>query len=146
MTRSFAPGLTVSVEERPNNADILVLEQGLFEFESERLGPPQHVQMALFLRDGDGKVMGGIDAHFMWCRLFVKTMWIDARLRGLGHGGRLLALAEKEAQARSCLGVWLTALGERARGFYEKLDYRTVGEIVDYVGGQSLYTLEKRFA
>ncbi len=145
MPEVFAPGLLVTIEDRPLSPDVFTLEQGLFDFESARLGPPQHAQLAVFLRDAGGKVVGGVDGHLMWRRLFVKTMWIEAKLRGQGHGAGLLARVEKESLARICRGVWLTALGDRACGFYRKSGYIVVGEIADYVAAQSLYTLEKRF-
>jgi len=55
----------------------------------------------------------------------------------------LMLTVEDEARQRGCRSIWLTALGEPAASFYRRLDYVEIGVLVDYVGGQSLFTLHK---
>lgn len=138
-----APVLTTNIETSPHFADIAVLEQGLFAFEEARLGSPGHTEFAVFLRDDEGRILGGIDGHIMWHRLFIKTVWLDETVRGHGHGSRLMAVMEEEAARRRCRSVWLTALGVRALHFYRRLGYEIFGALDDYVGGQSLYSVQK---
>ncbi len=138
------PAFSTEIETSPHFADIAVLEQGLFAFEEARLGSPGHTEFAVFLRDDKGQILGGIDGHIMWCRLFIKTVWLDEALRGQGHGTRLMAVMEEEAARRGCRSVWLTALGARALHFYQRLDYVIFGILDDYVGGQSLYSVQKQ--
>jgi ribosomal protein S18 acetylase RimI-like enzyme len=135
--------LKLSIEPNPTLADLGVLERGLFQFEENRLGSPEHAHFAILLRDETGQVQGGIDGHIMWKRLFIKTAWVAAPLRGQGIGTKLMLAAEREARARHCRCLWLTALGDHACHFYERLDYKKFGELVDYVKGQSLYSLQK---
>jgi ribosomal protein S18 acetylase RimI-like enzyme len=137
--------LRLSTEPNPNTADIGVVERGLFQFEENRLGSPEHAHFAIFLRDDLGQIQGGVDGHVMWHRLFVKTLWIPETLRHQGLGTRLMHAAEEEAKQRQCRSVWLTALGDRALRFYTRLDYTIFGVLDDYVKGQSLYSLQKPF-
>lgn len=139
-----ADGLTVRVEQDPNASEVAYIERGLYVFEEARLGSPEHRHFAVFLRDSAGHIQGGVDGHVMWHRLFIKTLWLPENLRGRGLGSRLMAATEDEARARGCRGMWLTALGDHPRRFYLRLGFVTIGELRDYVGGQSLYTLEKR--
>ena len=135
--------LRLSTEPNPNATDVSVVERGLFLFEENRLGSPEHAHFAIFLRDDLGQIQGGVDGHVMWHRLFVKTLWIPETLRHQGLGTRLMHAAEEEAKARQCKSVWLTALGDRALRFYTRLDYTIFGVLDDYVKGQSLYSLQK---
>jgi len=135
--------LHVSVEEEPAAADIGVIERGLFAFEEARLGAPEHTQFAVLLRDHLGGVLGGLDGHVMWRRLFIKTFWLPDGLRGQGYGSQLLTEAESEAKLRGCSGIWLTALGDRAKNFYTMRGYQVFGRLPAYVEGQDLYSLAK---
>lgn len=144
ITQSPSEVLSIRVEQEPNAGEVAYIERGLYVFEEGRLGSPEHSHFAVFLRDSAGHVQGGVDGHVMWHRLFIKTLWLPESLRGRGLGTRLMTTTEAEARARGCLGMWLTALGDHPRHFYLRLGFVTIGELRDYVGGQSLYTLEKR--
>jgi GNAT superfamily N-acetyltransferase len=135
--------LTLSVEPNPTPADVGVVERGLFLFEENRLGSPEHAHFAIFLRDDLGQIQGGVDGHIMWGRLFIKTLWVPEMLRHQGLGTRLMHAAEQEGKQRGCRSLWLTALGDRALHFYTRLDYTIFGVLQDYVEGQSLYSLQK---
>jgi ribosomal protein S18 acetylase RimI-like enzyme len=139
-----AARLRLSIEPNPNPAEVGIVERGLFLFEENRLGSPEHAQFAIFLRDELGQVQGGVDGHVMWRRLFIKTLWISESLRRQGLGTRLMHAAEEEARRRQCLSLWLTALGDRALRFYLRLDYTVFGVLEDYVKDQSLYSLQKK--
>lgn len=143
MIRPDRDTVLIGVEANPNLADVAVLERGLFAFEEARLGPPEHAHFAVFARDTEGRIEGGADGHVMWRRLFIKTLWIVEARRGRGLGRELMRSVEDEARQRGCRSIWLTALGEPAAGFYRRLDYVEIGVLVDYVGGQSLFTLHK---
>jgi ribosomal protein S18 acetylase RimI-like enzyme len=136
--------LRLSVEPSPSPADVGIVERGLFLFEENRLGSPEHAQFAIFLRDELGQIQGGVDGHVMWRRLFIKTLWISENLRRKGLGTGLMHAAEEEARRRQCRSLWLTALGDRALHFYQRLDYTVFGVLEDYVKDQSLYSLQKK--
>jgi ribosomal protein S18 acetylase RimI-like enzyme len=135
--------ITVDLADEPSAADILTLERGLFAFEEARLGDPEHGHYTIFLRDRGGQIRGGADCHALWHRLFLKTLWVAEELRGQGFGTKLMESVEREAAKRACRSVWLTALGDRACHFYDRLGYRVFGIHPDYVQGQALYSLRK---
>jgi ribosomal protein S18 acetylase RimI-like enzyme len=135
--------LSLEIEANPNAGELGFVERGLFSFEEARLGNPNHAHFAIFVRDADGDVQGGVDCHVMWRRLFVKTLWLPEELRGQGLGSQLMMAAEAEGNVRRCRSVWLTALGDRACHFYRRLGYTIFGTHEDYVAGQALYSLRK---
>ena len=139
------PHLSFDLESQPAQSDVSVLEHGLFAYEEARLGDPEHGHFSIFVRDPVGRVRAGADCHAMWRRLFLKTLWVEEGLRRRGLGKRLMDSVEHEAVSRRCRSVWLTALGDPACNFYLKLGYRVFGTHLDYVAGQSLYSLRKDF-
>lgn len=97
----------------------------------------------IFVRDGEGRLRGALIGSTYWGWLDVEDLWLDASLRGLGHGQRLVGMAEAEARARDCFRVWLRTFSFQAKGFYEKLGYRVVGALEDYPPGQTLFWMRK---
>ncbi len=77
--------------------------------------------------------------------LFLDLFVLDAEARRQGLGSRMLALAEEEARARGCVGVWLDTYGFQARPFYERHGYCVIGALPDYPAPHPRYFLAKRF-
>ncbi|MBX9592867.1 MAG: GNAT family N-acetyltransferase, partial [Roseomonas sp.] len=100
--------------------------------------------LTVLLRDDAGRVVGGLVGRTGWSWLYVENLAVPPALRGGGWGQRLLATAEAEARARSCIGARLDTYTFQARVFYEKQGYRVVGEIPDCPPGQTRFTMIKR--
>jgi ribosomal protein S18 acetylase RimI-like enzyme len=101
------------------------------------------VPLDVFIRDEDGEILGGLVADTYWGWLAIEDLWIDHRLRGQGHGLKLMGLAESEAVARGCTSSFVQTFSFQARGFYEKLSYRVVGRLDDYPPGQVFFWMCK---
>ena len=96
--------------------------------------------------DRGGEIIGGLVADTYWDWLEINYLWLDERLRGHRLGARLLQAAEAEARRRGCRHAQLTTFSFQARGFYEKMGYRVVGQLDDYPPGGAYYWLRKDFA
>ncbi|MEU5769906.1 GNAT family N-acetyltransferase [Streptomyces asoensis] len=102
---------------------------------------PLHV----WASDPEGELAGGLVGHTWTTWLHVTWLWVDARHRGGGLGGRLLAEAERVARAeRGCDRVRLETWDFQAPGFYRRQGYEVVCTIEDYPPGLTEYTLTKR--
>lgn len=99
--------------------------------------------LQLYLRAGDGRLLGGLIAETYWNWLDIDDLWLDEAARGQGHGRAMLAAAEAEARARGCTAVQLKTFSFQARGFYEKQGYTAVGALIDYPPGATLYWMRK---
>lgn len=123
--------LRLTVEENPAPGDVERLDDGIYAYNAEQTGQRDGRLLGIFLRDADGRVVGGAFAN-TWCGcLEVKLLWIDESLRRGGHGTRLLRAAEQEALARGCHTAMLDTYTFQAPAFYQKLGYEVYAVIDD---------------
>ena len=84
----------------------------------------------------DGLVFGG------W--VYIKLLWVDAALRGQGHGTRLLVRMEEEAVRLGCRNAHLDTYSFEARPFYEKNGNEECATLDGFPPGQQKHFLRKR--
>lgn len=75
---------------------------------------------------------------------YIKLLWVDAALRGQGHGRRLLQRMEEEALRLGCRNAHLDTYSFEARPFYEKNGYEVFATLDDFPPGNSKHFLRKR--
>jgi GNAT superfamily N-acetyltransferase len=127
----------------PAEHDLEELREKLLDYNTSQVGPADYSNFLATLRDGRGKLVGGVSGKIYYGWLYIEWFWVDERLRGQGHGMHLLCAAEDEARRRGCRGAWLDTFSFQARGFYEKNGYTLFGELPDYPPGQQRYFLRK---
>jgi GNAT superfamily N-acetyltransferase len=132
----------LTVEEAPAAADRKLVDEALLAFNQPFL-PGRAKRVGIFIRDGEGKILAGLDAVIRAGWMFVDNLWVDASLRGQGVGRRLMARAEAEAVARGCHSAWLDTMSFQAPGFYGKLGYEIFATL-DYPPEHQRYFLRKR--
>jgi GNAT superfamily N-acetyltransferase len=138
-----APSTTVTVEPHADPADVQAVHTGLRAFNVAHIGEPREEPVHVFLRDGDGRVVGGLTGHIKWKWLYVAKLWVDERFRGQGAGARLMEAAERYARERECIGASLDTFEYQARPFYERLGYRLFGTLEGFPPGGRQYFLSK---
>ena len=116
-----------SIEDEPSAADIRALEDGLYRYNVQQTGRDDGRWLALFLRDADGTVVGGLNGWTWAGWLKVSNLWLRDDLRRQHHGSELLQAAETEAVARGCTRATLDTYSVQAPGFYQKRGYRMCG-------------------
>jgi GNAT superfamily N-acetyltransferase len=132
------------VEDQPDPRDVRALEDGLYAFNVQQTGRDDGRGLAVFLRDADGRLVGGLSGWTWAGWLKVNLLWVREDRRGHGHGRALLAAAETEARARGCARATLDTYSFQAPEFYRKLGWRVVADVEDFPApGQSHYTLIK---
>ncbi|MFI5973024.1 GNAT family N-acetyltransferase [Streptomyces sp. NPDC051452] len=105
----------------------------------------REVPLHVWASDSSGGLAGGLVGHTWATWLHVTYLWVDARYRGAGLGGRLLARAERIARAdRACTAARLETWDFQAPDFYTGQGYDVVSVIPDYPPGITEYTLTKR--
>ncbi len=119
--------------------------EGLGENILEHCGPIELGRIVrVFLRDPEGKVVGGIDGLAFGGWVYIKIMWVAPALRSQGHGGRLLARLEKEAVRLGCRNAHVDTYSFEARPFYEKHGYETFATLDEFPPGHRKHFLKKR--
>src|SRR5215212_618068 len=139
------PGVTLSVEDRPAEADVDVLPNGLEAFnEAEWPGHQPLQTLAVFLRRG-GRVAGGLAGETYAGWLFIRYLWLEEALRRQGLGRLLMAEAERRAAGRGCHSAWVDTFTFQAPEFYRKQGYAEFGRLAYPPGGERIF-LRKRIA
>ena len=138
------PESGLQLETEPKSGDIHLLEQRLYEFNVQTTGIADGKLLASFLRDGEGRVLGGVYGWTWGATCYVRILFVPAQMRRCGHGSRLMAMVEAEASARGCKQIVLETHDFQAPQFYRKLGFEITGRVADYPRGHQYLTLIKR--
>lgn len=134
----------VKVETNPCDADIDTIVHNLELFNDLQARHEPWRRLAIFVRDDENKIVGGLTGYTHWDWLFISHVWVSAHLRGQGYGRRLIQSAEEEAIQRGCLHAHVDTYSFQARGFYEALGYRIFGVLEDFPQGHTRYFFQRR--
>ncbi len=128
-----------------SEAQLAAVYRGLSENILQHCGPiGLGKAIRVFLRDAQGAVVGGIDGLVFGGWVYVKLLWVDAVLRGQGHGTALLRRMEDEAVRLGCRSAHLDTYSFEARPFYEKNGYQVFATLGDFPPGHRKHFLRKR--
>ena len=131
-------------EDEPAAEDVQSLVGGLVSYNDSKAEPEDYRPVTIFVRDGGGRVVGGLRGHTGWGWLFISHLWVSEALRGQDYGTELLRAAEREAISRGCRHAHLDTFSFQARPFYERLGYELFGRLEDFPPGHTRYFLRKR--
>jgi len=134
----------IEIVAAPGDAERDAILAPLIAHNQAAAGATDRQTVAIVIRDDDGAILGGLWGTTGYRWLFIQYLALPPALRGQGQGRALMAAAEAEARRLGCIGMWLDTFSFQARGFYEKLGYRVLGEIADYPPGHARYFLSKR--
>jgi len=136
--------MKISIEETAQESDVHVIEHGLTQHAEESgIEPRNHQQLAISLRDDDGRLVGGLIGDTVWGWLQVKLLWVASELRGKGYGAKLMAAGEEEARRRGCHHALLDTFDFQARSLYERLGYEVFGTLDDFPRGHQRFFMRK---
>jgi GNAT superfamily N-acetyltransferase len=109
------------------------------------IGPARPRLLVIPIRDDAGSVAGGFwgTTLFRWLR--VEMLFVPEPLRGLGVGTALMALAERDARARDCVGAYVDTFSFQAPAFYTKLGFTPFGVLDGVPPGHSRIYFRKHF-
>ena len=99
--------------------------------------------VAIFLRDADGEIRGGVTGGVWGSWLHVVALWVDEAFRGQGFGRELLLAAEAEGRTAGARHTFLETHTFQAPGLYRRLGYVVIAELEDYPPGHSQLIMRK---
>jgi ribosomal protein S18 acetylase RimI-like enzyme len=114
-------------------------------FDDFRGGAKDRRPLDIYLSDADENLVGGLVGVTYWNALYIDMLWVAREVRKQGIGRALMHDAETEAIARDCRFGWLRTFSFQARGFYERLGYRVIGQLDDHPPGHTYYFMRKDF-
>ncbi len=106
-------------------------------------GAREERPLSITARDAEEVLVAGLNGVSHWRWLYVRHLWVEKSQRGRGLGRRLMAEAERIAEDRGCVGVYVDTFDPRAAAFYEGLGFTRAGEIVDFPPGHARVFLRK---
>src|SRR6188472_2792308 len=87
----------------PQPDETAQLRAGLMAYNESRVGPAEVQRFAVYLRDSQNTIRGGLVGFLAWHWLSVELLWVDETLRGQGYGSSILAQAEALARDAGCV-------------------------------------------
>jgi GNAT superfamily N-acetyltransferase len=118
---------TLTLTDNPTTEDRKAVNDGLAAFNDQYAGPDHYRLLAIFLRDEQGNIAGGLLGETFWNWLHIAILWIREEARGQGFGQQMVTMAEQEAVKRGCEKAFLDTLSFQAPEFYRKLGYVEFG-------------------
>jgi GNAT superfamily N-acetyltransferase len=132
-----------SFQTNPDKATVTELRKELVKHNVGHSTIAQSTDMAVFVRDSDGKLVGGVTGNLWGAVLEIDFLWLHADLRGQGLGAQILSRLEDEARARGGSLAFLNTFSFQAPAFYQKLGYQIMDSINGYPDGVKKYFLKK---
>ncbi len=129
----------------PSEKDLATLNAGLNAFNLDEGISAQHDPVAVFIRDTNGDIQGGLYGNIAWNWLHVRWLWLSTSLRGQGLAGKLLKTAEVHAQEIGCTGAYIDTFSSAALRVYTRLGYEKFGELQEFPPGRTRTFLQKKF-
>ncbi len=127
----MAEAIEFAIEADPREEDCQIVRDGLNNYNGPFAGPDNLRPLAIFARDDSGAIRGGLLGETFWRWLHISILWVNESDRHQQIGTRLLAMAEKEAVDRGCMGAFVDSLSFQAPDFYRKNGYLAWGEIAN---------------
>jgi len=100
--------------------------------------------VAVFARDRQESLVGGVTATVNWTWLSIKLLWVSETYRERGLGRRLMETIEALGRDRGCTHAHVDTLGFQAPDFYRRLGYEPFAKLPDYAAGHPRIYLKKQ--
>ena len=136
-------GVTFNLDECPSADDLREILDGVRVYNRAASGNERPGAVACFLRDDEGRIVGGAHGDLWGRSVHIAAMWVAESQRGKGYGSALLSAVEDYAATRGHMLAYLETTSFQARPFYESLGYRVFGELVGIAEGCTLFFLRK---
>jgi len=134
------------VEEGPRDEEVRLLREHLGSYNIRHSTIEEGIDLAIFLRDIGGALVGGITGWLWGGCLEIDYLWVHEDLRGRGIGQRLVHTLETVALQRGCRQSTLNTFSFQAPAFYQRLGYEVFGVIDGYGHAHQKLYLRKRLA
>jgi ribosomal protein S18 acetylase RimI-like enzyme len=136
--------LRIERSQNPTDEEEQAILLPLRAYNASKAGVSMQEPIALLVRDDSGEILGGLYARVFYQWMFIELLSVPEQARGQGLGSKLMRMAEDVAREKECVGVWLDTFDFQAPGFYQKLGYSELGQIVDYPPGHKRLFFQKR--
>ncbi|MCE7568200.1 GNAT family N-acetyltransferase [Aliivibrio fischeri] len=139
--------MKIELATSPLDADLKRISDGISAFNEKFLPNDDSFdagfRFALFARNDENEIIGGIQASVVWSYCVLELLWLSEETRGSGIGSKLMTELELFSKEKGLHQIRTETLDFQAKPFYEKNGYRVYGEINDSPKGHTTYFLVK---
>lgn len=135
--------LKLELNDHPEIDDLRLLLDGVRGFNRNITANEQTRPVAVFLRDEQGRIVGGVQGDLWGRSMHIAVLWVDENYRGQGHGSKLMKAIEDFAAAHGHPLVYVETTSFQARPFYQNLGYELFGELPGISEGHTMFFLKK---
>ena len=132
---------SLAVDDHPSSADVETLSRELTAHAIPYAKVAGFQEIAVFMRDEQGVLVGGVWGYVNWNWLWIGAVWLSAALRGAGR--QMMQTLEDAARERGCKYSHLDTFSFQARPFYEGLGYEVFATLEDYPPGHQRFFMKK---
>ena len=119
--------VTLELDEHPKAEDFRRLLDGVRAFNRAQTGNETPRPVAYYLRDEDGKIVGGVQGSLWGRSMHIDALWVDDVYRGQRFGSRLMKAIEEYAASQNHLLIYLETTSFQALPFYQALATTCLG-------------------
>lgn len=99
--------------------------------------------LAIYLRDAEDKLCGGLFGVYFWNWFDIQNLWVLDTLRGQGYGLRLMDALEEALRAAGGVGITAEVASYQRMGFFLRAGFEAVGKIDNRPPDYSTYLMRK---
>lgn len=140
--------MLIELTENPTKEELITISKGIKSYNQQFLDDSVvfevDTKFAVFAKNEEGKVLGGIRARAYWNYCMIELLWLSEEARGAGIGTQLMTTAEQYALEKGFKYIRTETVSFQARPFYEKLGYQVYGALPDFPEGHTTYCVFKK--
>lgn len=135
----------IEISSEPNEELFAKLVNGVRQYNFKYMGEETSKPVMVVAHNDDGKLIAGAAGCTIYHQLLVDVLWVDSSMRGCGLGSQLMKMLEQEAKNRGCTAAQVDTLSFQAPDFYQKQDYKIVGQVTGIKNSPDRFFLLKVF-
>lgn len=136
--RLLAQEVTLEVSDQVEGNAILVIHEGLNQFNIEAFPEGRSQPWALLLRDAGGALRGGLHAITYTGASMIVALWVEPVLRGKGWGSALVEAAAIQAARSGARVIFAEPASFQAAAFWKKVGFACFGRLEGLANGAAL--------
>ncbi len=114
-----SPGIA---DLKPSKIDISFLERQLFDFNCSKVENYSYESLIIKVISKADSIIAGIHAEIGGGWLYIVSLWVDEKYRGMGFGKKLLDLAEKQVLRKNAMEFAYIHIVFKVRSSIKSLD------------------------
>jgi ribosomal protein S18 acetylase RimI-like enzyme len=134
---------SIELDEQPQEKDLQYLLYSIRKFNLEVTGHDRPRTVACFIRDQQGRIIGGAQGDLWGTSMHIGGLWVAENERGKGLGSDLMKTLENHAASKGHLLAYVETTSFQALPFYEGLGYEIFGTLPGIAKDCTLYFLRK---